>query len=91
MTYPSDSRNAVQRIFSQKGAVIRNPLRSAFPVPEIGAKAPQKEWHSHCGSAVANISAEIGETPIITFGCSGEKVVRCTFNTHCRQRDNDRE
>jgi hypothetical protein len=79
------------RIFPQKGAVIGNPLRSPFAVPEIGAEATQKKRESHRESAVAYLATEIGETPIITPRCAGEKIVRCSCGTHRGQCDNSQE
>ena len=91
MTYPGDGRSAMTRIFPQKGAVIGNPLRSPFPAPEISAEAPQEEWEPHRERAVAYVSAEIGETPIITFRCTGEKIIRCAANTQRSHCDNGQE
>lgn len=91
MTYPRDSRNTMTRIFPQEGTVIGNPFRSSLPVPEVGAKAPQEKWESHCESAVAYLSGEVGETSIIAFGCTGEKIFRCASGTHRSQCDNRKE
>lgn len=88
VTYPGHSRNAMARIFPQKGAVIGNPLRSPLPVPEIGSQAPQHERESHRESTVAYVAGEIGETPIITPRCTGKIIIRCASGTHHWQCDN---
>ena len=91
MTYPGDGRNAMTRIFPQKGSVIGNPLRSAFAVPEIGAEPAQEKRGAYRESAVAYVSGEIGEAPIITPRCAGEKIVRRTSGTYRGQCDERQE
>lgn len=91
MTDPGDGRNAMERIFPQKGTVIGNQLRGAIAVPEIGAEATQEKRESHRESAVAYVAPDIGEAAIITTRCAGEKIVRCASNTHRAQRDDCQE